>query len=134
MSSIFLVEDDEYIMRVYERAFRLAGHSITIATDGEMALKDLSEMKDLPSAIILDVMMPKKNGENVLRELRADARYANIPIAVLSNSFHEDQVHRFKELGANLYMVKIDNKPSDVIEKIEGLIRTSDSLVAPSGT
>lgn len=130
MSSIFLVEDDEYIMRVYERAFRLAGHSITIATDGEMALKDLAGMKELPNVIILDVMMPKKNGENVLRELRADARYAKVPIAVLSNSFHDDQVQKFKDLGADLYMVKIDNKPSDVIEKIEALIRSKDSLAA----
>ena len=129
MSSIFLVEDDEYIGRVYERAFRLNGHTVTIVMDGEAALKQLTSMNPLPEAVIMDVMMPKMNGEELLRTVRKDERFAHVPIAVLTNSFHEESKHKFLELGANLYMVKIDFKPQEVVHQIEALIPGSRKVV-----
>ncbi len=119
---IFIAEDDEYISRVYERAFRLAGYELAIASDGEAALKDLATMDPKPAVIILDILLPKVNGEDLLKNIKANARFEHIPVVILTNSFHTDDMQKFLALGASLFLLKIDNTPSQVVEKIGELI------------
>lgn len=119
-----MIEDDEYISRVYERAFRLSGHTIMLSPDGELALKDLSEMKELPDAILLDIVMPNMRGEELLQKLKTDDTYKHIPIAVLTNSIHASKGPEYLSMGADLYLIKIDYTPKEVIEKLQALIHT----------
>lgn len=121
---ILLVEDDEYLSRVYERAFRLQGHALIVENDGEVAWRSLMAMQDVPAVIILDVMLPTMDGEALLKATRGDTRFKDVPIAMFTNSFHEEDEKYFLSLGANLFMVKINQKPSDVVQKIEALIQT----------
>jgi len=123
MNTIFLAEDDEYIARVYTRAFRIAGYELVVVTDGEAALQSLSSIDPLPQAIILDVSLPKTSGLNVLKSLRSNSRFEHIPVAILTNSFPKETEEQFKSAGANLYMIKIEYKPGEVVEKIEQLIK-----------
>ena len=127
MRKIFLAEDDEYLSRVYERAFRAREYELTMAPDGEETLKVLSNPEYRPEAIILDLLLPKKNGEEILRAIKEDSRLKDIPVAILTNSFHKEDEERFLKLGANLFMIKIDNMPFDVVEKVSSLIHTPDS-------
>ena len=116
---VLVVEDDEYMARVYERVFRLAGHDVTISLDGEDALAILAHMELPPEAIVLDLKLPKISGEDVLKSIKNDARFKHIPVAILTNSIHREEKEKYLALGANVYMVKIDHTPNEVLAEIE---------------
>ena len=122
MSRIFVAEDDQYISRVYERAFRAKGHQLTMAVDGEDAWHQLSSADLKPEAIILDLLLPKMNGLELLEKIRNDDACKSIPVAVLSNSFSEDAEATAKKAGADLFMLKIDHETMEVVKCIEELI------------
>src|SRR3989338_6339279 len=119
---IYLVEDDEYVSRMYERAFRHEGHQVVLFHDGESALKELLAAKNLPAAIILDIVLPQLNGLDVLLKLRAQERFAKVPIIMLTNSFRKEDSKRFLSSGADLYLVKIENQSKEVVKKVETLL------------
>ncbi len=120
---VFLVEDNLEVGRMYERAFRLHGYQMDIVHDGETALAKITAESTLPDVIILDAVLPHMNGSQLLEHLRANTRFARVPIVILTNSLvsREDE-KRFAELGADLYLVKIENQPKQVVEKIEDLM------------
>jgi DNA-binding response OmpR family regulator len=122
MKKIYLVEDDTYVSRMYERAFRFSGYEVEVVGDGEVALKQLTEMKNLPSAIVLDAMIPNMSGLDVLRNIKKDSRLKNIPVIILTNSFLEENAEQFISSGADLYLVKIENTQKDTVQKIHDLI------------
>ena len=125
MSTVLLVEDDLYIGRVYERAFRLAGHQMEIIIDGEMAWNALSTRDLLPAAIILDIMLPKMSGTELLEKIKKDKRLAHLPVAVLTNSFDEDLERKLLVGGADLFLIKVDHEPKEIVSMIEELISKS---------
>jgi CheY-like chemotaxis protein len=125
MAKLFIAEDDQFMMRLYERAFRLGGHELTIAGDGEAALASLEKMDPKPSCIMLDVMMPKLSGFDVLRKIKEDDRIKNIPVVLLTNLAGPQDEKKGLELGAVLYLVKSQYKPRQVVEKIEEIIKAS---------
>jgi len=125
---VFLVEDNLEVSRMYERAFRLRGHEVELAYDGETALEKIRRAEVPPEAIILDVMIPHMNGVDVLREIRKDQKLAQVPVVMLTNSFHKDDEAIFLDLGADMYLVKIDNQSKEIVEKIEALIVKHKSL------
>ncbi len=122
MKKIFFAEDDKYIRKIYERAFRAAGFGPVTASDGEEALRELEIMETPPAAIVLDVQLAKASGLDVLRKLREEHRFDGVPVAILTNALVDDLEQKFKELGAALYMMKIDYEPQEVVEKIAKLI------------
>lgn len=121
---IFLIEDDEYLGRVYERAFRFAEYEVELIRDGHAAPQKLSVEDPLPAAIIMDIVMPQINGFDLLIMLRKDSRYAAVPIVMLTNSFSEHDTERYFAAGADLYLVKIEQQTEDVVSKVRELIRT----------
>ncbi len=125
---IFLVEDNLEVSRMYERAFRLRGHEVGLAYDGETALEQIKASEPTPDAIILDVMIPHMNGIELLKELRKDERFAKVPVAILTNSFHKSDADQFLALGADLYLVKIEHQSKQVVEQIEALINKHRSI------
>jgi two-component system, chemotaxis family, sensor histidine kinase and response regulator WspE len=122
MSKVFLAEDDEYISRVYERAFRLSGHEIDIHADGEDALSAIESATALPDVIIIDLSLPKMTGTELLSKVSADKRLDKVPVIVLTNSFNEKIEKSLLDAGADLYLLKIDHEPKDVVAKAEDLI------------
>lgn len=125
MANIFLIEDDQYISRVYERAFTFAGHAVDIRYDGEAAWQALSTAEKLPSVILLDLNIPKLNGKELLQKIRQDHRFDGIPVVVLTNSSNLASEKESMDAGATLYLVKIDHEPKQLVEKIETLVRNS---------
>lgn len=123
MSKILLVEDDQFISRVYERAFRLGGHEIEILGEGESAWARLLVMDPLPSVVILDLVLPQMSGIDLLAKINGDKRFDHTPVAVLTNSFDQDLEKKLLASGADLYLIKVDNEPKDVVARIEELIQ-----------
>ncbi|MEK7149234.1 MAG: response regulator [Patescibacteria group bacterium] len=87
MNKVFIAEDDEYVSRMYERAFRLHGFEVEVVSSGKIALKRLQEMSQKPSVIVTDALLPEMSGKDLIRRIREDTIFRSIPIAGLTNSF-----------------------------------------------
>jgi len=125
MKKILIVEDDEKISRMYERMFRFDGFDIELAFNGLEAINKLKLSEILPSVILMDVSMPEMNGYTLLKEIKKEERFKNIPVAVLTNSFIRDFSQEFYELGADLYLVKLNQTSEGMVGKINNLIINS---------
>ena len=124
MTKFFIAEDDQLMSRMYERAFRLSGYEPIIVHDGEEALKKLGEMNPKPNVIILDVMMPKISGFDVLAKIKQDSTLKNIPTVILTNLASKEDGEKALALGAALYLIKSDYNPRQVVEKVAALSST----------
>ncbi len=117
---VLVVEDDVFIDKAYATKFTHENIPIKIATDGEEALTLLAqEENDPPSAILLDLMLPKKNGFEVLGEIKKNPKLKNIPVMVMTNLGQEADAKRGVDLGATEYLVKADTKINEIIEKVK---------------
>jgi two-component system, chemotaxis family, response regulator Rcp1 len=108
---ILLVDDSEADVYLFREAFQAVQsvHELEIARDGDEALQHLHAAggkEHLPDLIMLDLNLPKVDGFEVLRAIRADSKLRAIPVIVLSSSSNQRQVRRAYELGANAYIVK----------------------------
>jgi DNA-binding response OmpR family regulator len=117
---IVLAEDDKFISRAYFDGLSRAGFDVIQAYDGNAALVKIKEAK--PDIVLLDVIMPEKNGFEVLEELKKDDELKRIPVIVLSNLGQETDIQKGRELGANDYMIKANYSMTEVIEKIKKLL------------
>jgi CheY-like chemotaxis protein len=103
---VLLVEDDRFLRRACEAALRQRGFTVIAAVDGEEALR--LARAEAPDLILLDLLMPKLPGIEVLRILKAEEGTRAIPVLVLSNSSKEGDVQQVMSLGAVGYLVKAD--------------------------
>lgn len=126
---ILLVEDNEGDVFLTRKAFEQAkiANNIHVAPDGEMALKMLrneDEYKDFgtPDIVLLDINLPKKDGKQVLADMKADERLRRIPVVILTSSKAEQDVVKSYDLHANSYIVKPINLGNfhEVVTAIEG--------------
>lgn len=117
---ILLVDDDLTLLEMYEDRLKEENFRIIQAVNGEEAIKKAREFK--PSLIILDIMMPKINGFDVLKSLRDDPEFGKIPIIVLTALIQDvDRIESMK-LGATDYIVKSETMPGEVIAKIKKVL------------
>lgn len=117
---VMIVEDDEHISKVYEIKFRKEQIEVSVARDGEDAVLKITAEK--PSVIILDLMLPKRDGFWVLEQIKKNPETAKIPVIVLSNLGQKSDQDRVMALGANEYLVKVDYPIQDVINKVKGYL------------
>lgn len=120
--TILLVDDDVTLREMYEERLKVEGFIITQAANGEEAIKLAKENK--PQIVLLDIMMPKVNGFDVLKDLKADPTTKDIPVIVLSALIQDVDRVEGKKLGAVDYIVKSETMPGEVIAKIKKAIGT----------
>ncbi len=116
MIKLLVVEDDRFLGAAYKAKLTKAGFDFRLATDGEEALASLVDF--LPDIILLDLVMPRKDGFTVLSEIKQDDRYKNIPIIVASNLEQKDDRDRVKQLGAVDFVTKSEMSLDEIIEHI----------------
>lgn len=115
---VLVIEDDPTILELYEHAFKAAGFETFLARDGEEGI-GLIESK-LPDCVILDILMPKMNGVEVLKKMRENEKTKNTPVLVLTNyDTYRDQV---KEYNVSDYIVKADVTLKDIVEKVLSIL------------
>ncbi len=114
-NKILLAEDDRLICRAYEASLKQEGFDVVCAHDGEEALQKLGEFT--PDLILLDLIMPNKNGFEFLEAIKPDAKLKKIPVIVLSNLGQESDIERAKALGAVGYLIKSDSSIQKIVEK-----------------
>ena len=114
---IFIIEDDVSIINAYVAKLKHEKISVKVAEDGDKAIEVLQN-DPLPSVIILDLMLPKKNGFEVLEIIKKDERLKKIPVLIFTNLAQELDRKKGEELGAVEYLVKANTKIDDVVNKI----------------
>lgn len=114
---ILLVEDDPFLLNMYATKFELDNFEVVTAEDGEKGLK--LAQKEKPDIILLDILLPKLDGFEVLRELKAKNDTKNIPVILLTNLSQRDDVEQGLKIGATDYLIKAHFMPSEVVEKIK---------------
>lgn len=113
---ILLAEDDRILRRAGEVTLRRQGYTVVVAVDGEDALAKAREHK--PDLILLDVIMPKIGGFEVLARLQSDAETRHIPVIMLSNLGQESDVQHAVARGARDYLVKSNVAPDQLAARI----------------
>jgi len=117
---ILLVEDDAFLLGMYATKFELENFKVVMAEDGEKAVR--VALKELPDIILLDVLLPKQNGFEVLRQLKADKATAGIPVILLTNLSQKDEIDQGLKMGAKDYLIKAHFMPSEVVDKIKKVL------------
>lgn len=113
MAKILVAEDDKFLVSAYRIKLIKAGHEVKIALDGQEALDILKTFT--PDVILLDLIMPVKDGFTVLEELKKNNEWKNIPVIVVSNLGQKEDIDRSMLLGATDYFVKSDMHINDVL-------------------
>lgn len=117
MSKLLLIEDDPLLVKMYTTKFKSEGFEVLTAQDGEAGLNAATTQH--PDLILLDIMMPKLSGMEVLTKLKENSSTANIPVLVFSNLSQEDQANEVMKMGAKEYLVKANLTPSEVVKKVK---------------
>ncbi|MBM2821097.1 MAG: hypothetical protein HW405_857 [Candidatus Berkelbacteria bacterium] len=120
--TVLLVDDDLTLREMYEERMKAEGFNIIQASNGEEALKKAAEAK--PHIILLDIMMPKVNGFDVLKDLKNNPELKDIPVIILTALIQDVDRVQGKKLGAADYIVKSETMPGEVIVKIKNAIGT----------
>lgn len=114
---VLIVEDDPLLLITLTHQFEDAGYEVVSAADGEEGVALF--LKERPDAAVVDVMMPKKDGVEMLEEVRAKSPELKTPVIVLSNANDMDYVARAMGLGAVAYLLKSDRQIDSVVRLVE---------------
>ncbi|MBI1755395.1 response regulator [Candidatus Azambacteria bacterium] len=118
---ILIVEDDTMLNKIYQTKLGILGYQVAAAFDGEEGLKKMES--EVPHLVMLDLMLPKKSGFEVLEGAKGNLKTARIPVIILSNLGQESDMKHAMELGAADFLVKSNIKLEAVIQKVEGVLR-----------
>lgn len=117
---LLIIEDDIVLQKALGDYLVTEGFEIKCAQDGEVGIE--MALTEKPDLILLDIVLPKKDGYAVLQEVRADAGTRHIPIVLLTNLGSISDVEKALELGATTYLVKADYKLEEVTAKIKEIL------------
>lgn len=120
MKKILIVEDESLIAKIYATRLKAEGFEVLLADDGQKGL-DLA-LKEAPSLILLDLMIPKISGSDVLAQLRQNKATKNTPILVYSNLSNDEKIAKVKQLGATEFLVKAKISAPDLVDKIKNYL------------
>lgn len=118
IGKILLVEDDLPISKMYATKLQMEGFEVEVAQNGEDGLAKIKEgVYDL---VLLDLMIPKLGGMEVLEQTRSEKNMARLPVIVLSNLSQEEDILRAHELGVKDFLIKSNHTPSEVVRIVKG--------------
>lgn len=120
MKKILLVEDDPFIVDIYASQLKGQGYAVDTAHDGEMALEKIKN--NCPDLLLLDLILPKMDGWEVLKNLRQEARTKDLKVIVISNLDQKDNVENISHFGVIKYFLKIQTTPEDISKAVKETI------------
>jgi len=117
-----IVEDDPFVLDIYETKLSQEGFEIITADNGVEAMKKL-EAGGNPDLVLLDIVMPYKDGLEVLEDIKNNEKFENIPVILLTNLSQKEEIDKGLALGASDYLIKSFFTPSEVLEKINKYLK-----------
>jgi len=117
MKKILLVENEEIMIGLLQKKLTNEGYEVSVARDGEEGLKAMREVR--PDLVLLDIIMPKMGGFEVMEEMNKDKELKKIPVIVISNSGQPVELDKAQKLGAKDWLIKTEFDPQEVIDKVK---------------
>jgi len=114
---ILLIEDEEIMCSLLEGRLSNEGYEVRVTKDGEEGLSAMRANR--PDLVLLDIVMPKKDGFEVMTEMRNDQSLQSIPVVIISNSGQPVELNKARELGAKDWLIKTEFDPQEVVEKVK---------------
>ena len=118
---VLVIEDDELVSRVYGIKLQQEGLEVIMAKDGEEGLQ--RTMSDKPDLVLLDLMLPNKDGFWYLEEMSKKPELKQVPVIVLSNLGQKVDMDKATELGAKDYFVKADSSIGGIVDKVKSYLK-----------
>src|SRR4030043_953698 len=125
---ILIVEDEEIVLGLLQKKLSQEGYEVSVARDGEEGLKKMREIK--PDLVLLDIIMPKMGGFEVMEEMQKDSGLKKIPVIVVSNSGQPVEIDKAQELGAKDWLIKTEFDPQEVVDKVKKQLPLFDKFIA----
>ncbi len=116
-TKVLVVEDDKFLQKILLMKFGAEGFDVRGAADGEDAIKQM--LAEKPSLVLLDLILPKMNGFEVLTEMKTNPNMRDVPVIVLSNLGQEEDINRARQLGAIEFLIKSNLSIQEVVQKIK---------------
>jgi len=126
MKKVLIIEDDQIVANVYRNKLAVEGYQTEIALDGESGLKNMRTLK--PDIMVLDLMLPKMSGVDVIQQVRGEMEFAKLPIIVFSNTYLTNMIQQAWKAGANKCISKASCSPKEVVDVVRNTIGPSDAL------
>lgn len=118
--TVLIVEDDEFLRSLTAKRLEKDNYQIEIAVDGENAISALEKIK--PDIILLDLLLPGKDGFEVLKSIRSTDAVKNVPVVIFSNLGQKEDIEKAKALGVDDFLIKANFTLDDVVSKINKLV------------
>jgi CheY-like chemotaxis protein len=116
-TNILLVEDDLFIRELYERQLTMAGYKVETAADGPEGLLKINAHK--PDLLLLDIMLPKMNGLDLLKSIKTNETTKDVPVILLTNLGQDSVIKEGFNLGAEGYLIKSAYTPDQIIDEVK---------------
>ncbi len=120
-TKVLLVEDEKSLADMYMMKFKREGFETCYINNGDGVLETV--LKEKPSIIMLDIILPKMDGFTVLKELKDNSKTKKIPVVMLTNLGQDEDIKKGKELGSDGYLVKANLTPTQVVAKIKEVLK-----------
>lgn len=132
MKKILIIEDDPFLSEMYSAKFVESGFETELAIDGKSGLAKIKSIR--PDLILLDIVLPKMDGFEVLKKIKEDESIKEIPVVLLTNLGQKNEVEKGLSLGADEYIIKAHFTPTAVVTKVKEILNkwTSRAIIKRS--
>lgn len=121
LKKILVVEDDTFLNKAFVKKIANSGFDVVSVSNGMEAVG--IAQKEMPDLILLDLMLPGRNGFDILADLKKDEKLKNTPVIIMSNLGQDEEVQRGLSMGASEYLVKTNIRLEDVVDKIRNYLK-----------
>src|SRR6267154_4361437 len=120
MKKVIIVEDDPIVAHIYKTRLEKENYQVEIAADGQAGFYRIHEFE--PDAVLLDLMLPKMNGVEILKKIRAQAKFKSTPIIVFTNAYVANMINESFGAGATLVFNKATLTPRQILDALHNAI------------
>jgi len=125
MKKILIIEDDSFLSEMYSTKLIQEGFETEIAVDGKQGINKIKNIK--PDLVLLDIVLPKIDGFEILETIKKDSEFKNIPIILLTNLGQKNEIEKGLSLGADEYIIKAHFTPTAVVAKVKEILKLKDN-------
>lgn len=130
MKKILIIEDDPIVAHIYQTRLEKEGYEVDISHDGQSGFYRIHEFK--PDAVLLDLMLPKMNGVEILKKIRAQSQFGQTPIIVFTNAYVPNMIHESFQAGATQVFNKATLTPRQIIDALQNAIAYATGQPLPN--
>lgn len=130
-SRVLIIEDDAVLGSVITEKLNASGYDASLVTDGAIGIETIRATH--PDIVLLDILLPTKNGYEIMEEISRDESIRGIPVVIISNSGQPVEIERMIKLGAKDYLIKAQFTPEEVLEKVRTQLPRTSDISALSG-